>query len=35
VLADVQKLLDAALTITSHQAGIYDLAYLLMAEDMA
>jgi hypothetical protein len=34
-LPDVQKLLDAALTITSHQAGIYDLAYLLTAEDVA
>jgi hypothetical protein len=35
VLPDVQKLLDAALTITSHLAGIYDLAYLLTAEDVA
>ena len=35
VLPDVQKLFDAALTITSHQIGIYDLAYLLMAEDVA
>jgi hypothetical protein len=35
VLPEVQKLLDAALTITSHLAGIYDLAYLLISEDVA
>jgi hypothetical protein len=35
VLPEVQKLLDAAVTITSHLAGIYDLAYLLMSEDVA
>jgi hypothetical protein len=32
---DVQTLLQAALTITSHETGIYDLAYLLTAEDVA
>jgi hypothetical protein len=35
VLPDVQKLLHAALTITSHEAGVYDLAYLLTAADVA
>jgi hypothetical protein len=35
ILPEVQKLLDAALTTTSHQVGIYDLAYLLMAQDVA
>jgi hypothetical protein len=34
-LPDVHKLLDATLTFTAHQAGIYDLAYLLTAEDVA
>ena len=35
VMPDVQQLLDAALTITSREAGIYDLAYLLTSEDEA
>jgi len=35
MLPEVQELLDAALTTTSHQVGIYDLAYLLMAQDVA
>jgi hypothetical protein len=35
ILPEVQKLLDAALTTTSQQVGIYDLAYLLMAQDVA
>jgi hypothetical protein len=35
VLPEVQKLLDAMLTATASQAGIYDLAYVLTAEDVA
>ena len=35
VVPDVQTLLHAALTITSHEAGVYDLAYLLTGEDVA
>lgn len=35
ILPDVQKLLDATLTVAAHQAGIYDLAYLLTAEDVS
>ncbi|WP_298879180.1 hypothetical protein [uncultured Bradyrhizobium sp.] len=34
VVSDVQKLLHTALTVTSHEDGIYDLAYLLTAEDV-
>src|SRR3954463_14732557 len=34
VVPDVQKLLQAALAMTSHDTGIYDLAYLLTAEDV-
>lgn len=34
-LPEIDKLLDAALSIGSRQSGIYDLAYLLTAEDVA
>ncbi len=34
-LAEIDNLLDAALSITSRRAGVYDLAYLLTAGDVA